>query len=202
MNSFCPPPLFFSDTRSSQISRLTTSTSPATFNPSIRSKRPTRAIIAPASQSPVRALPCAADLRALLCAEPAAEAPSVVVVKLFAKYCRACLGVAPRYAKSARAFGHEGADVEFAEMDFAANEEFCRETLGCETLPFFALFKREPGSDGAVLVEGLTLPWNRLAVLDKKVEELLSSEPATVETIDPAVSTDAECEVSDVAINI
>jgi thiol-disulfide isomerase/thioredoxin len=139
--------------------------------------QPLAAVLLAPSPSPVLALPSAAALRALLgqgtgsTVDGGSPGPEVVVVKLFAGYCRACLGVAPRFAKSARAFFLEGADVAFAEMDYEQNEKFCKEKLGCETLPFFAIFKRGP--KGAVLVDGISLPWNKLGLLDRKVEELL-----------------------------
>jgi hypothetical protein len=129
-----------------------------------------------ATGAAVRSLPSAAALTELLCGS-CAPAAALVVVKLFARSCRACLGASPRYAKSARAF-HEAVGpqaVTFAEMDYSENKEFCQENLGVQALPFFAIFRRG-NDDMPELVEGLNLAWNRLSLLDQRVEEILSEE--------------------------
>jgi hypothetical protein len=133
----------------------------------------------------VRSLPSAAALADLLRGS-CAPAAAFVVVKLFARSCRACLGASPRYAKSARAFreavGPE--TVTFAEMDYSENVEFCQDQLGVEALPFFAIFRRG-NDDQPELVEGHNLAWNRLSVLDQRVEEILSEKSLLPPDHDP-----------------
>lgn len=135
--------------------------------------------------SPVLSLPSVAALSALLrgnasssqTSGDANESPGLVVVKMFAGYCRACLGVAPRFKKTARCFLEQvgGDRVTFAEMDYQENVTFCRDELGVQSLPFFAIFRKGEGGSPR-LVEGHVLPWNKLSVLDKRVTELLEEE--------------------------
>jgi hypothetical protein len=60
-------------------------------------------------------------------------------------------------------------------MDYSENVEFCQDKLGVEALPFFAIFRRG-NDDQPELVEGHNLAWNRLSVLDQRVEQILSEE--------------------------
>lgn len=79
--------------------------------------------------------------------------------------------------------------VEFAEMDFTENREFCADVLGVQSLPYFAIFRttskptdhsealQPPDIAGMLkeeMVEGLSLSWNRMNLLNQKLETIVA----------------------------
>ncbi|EGB07552.1 hypothetical protein AURANDRAFT_8418, partial [Aureococcus anophagefferens] len=68
----------------------------------------------------------------------------LVAVKFYASWCRACKSIAPRFERLAKEFA--GDEVQFFEIEFAANKELCRR-LNIKKLPCVQYFR---GSLGCV----------------------------------------------------
>lgn len=103
----------------------------------------------------VRDLANASELRRAV-----TDAP-VVVLKLHARACRACLGVAPRFRKLARAYAGR---ARFVEMEFGKQPELAAE-LGVDQLPFFAVWRS--GS----LVSAEAIGFSRISQLSERVAD-------------------------------
>lgn len=97
-------------------------------------------------------------------AELAREVASgaVVVLKLYTRSCRACIGVAPRFRKIAHAFSGR---ARFVEMEFAAGAQLGA-SLGVTALPYFAVYK------GGRLVTGEPLAFSRIGRLADHVDAI------------------------------
>lgn len=112
----------------------------------------------------VRVVESGVDLREAV--RESGRAKKVLVVKLFSKKCRACVGVAPKFRKIADTYGD---GVGFLEMDFEKDEQFARDVLGCRTVPFFGIFS------GGQFVGGEAIGWERISTrltesIDRAVE--------------------------------
>lgn len=87
----------------------------------------------------------------------------MVVLKIYSRGCRACIGVAPRFKKLARAYaGH----ARFVEMEC---QEDISAKLGVNSLPFFAVWK-----DG-LLVSAEPISFNHIAKLSDRVANAVDS---------------------------
>lgn len=95
----------------------------------------------------------------------------VVVLKVYANYCRGCRGVEPKFRKIAAAYADSPNRVSFCQLDFEHNEEFCRDTLGAQSLPFFAIWK-----DGKY-VSGEAMGWQSVGKkLVDNIESVLGAD--------------------------
>lgn len=126
----------------------------ATLATESRPVTPVTNVVAPRSaSSPIHRIASPAELALLLQGQPDARSASncdITVIKIFASYCAACRGVAPKYRKLAAAYStatsgdHDGGrspNIKFCEMDFKENEDFCKNALGVQSLPFFVVFR-------------------------------------------------------------
>lgn len=98
---------------------------------------------------------------------------AVTVVKCHATYCAGCRGAAPKYNKLAAAYdGEHGRDrIAFYDLDYPANEEFCKEALGVANLPFFAVFK------GTNLMSAQPIGWRSLSTtLVNNIEHAINND--------------------------
>lgn len=92
----------------------------------------------------------------------------VIVLKCFANYCRGCKGVDPKFKKIAAAYAPSN-NIQFYEIDFATHEQFCRQNLGVENLPFFGIWR-----DG-VYEGGEAMGWTTVnKKLVTKIEQALN----------------------------
>lgn len=61
----------------------------------------------------------------------ATYADSIVVMKVFAGFCRACKAFDHKYRKMATEYQAAGANVKFFEMDWMANRDLCKSLQVC-----------------------------------------------------------------------
>lgn len=112
----------------------------------------------------IQTVPSPSELNRLLKAQK--DANGITVIKCFASYCAGCRGVEPKYKKIAAAYTRpsstisesdvDATRVTFCQMDYAANEQFCRDCLGVQNLPFFAVFR------GQTLLNGEAIGWRSI----------------------------------------
>ena len=89
----------------------------------------------------------------------------LVAVKFYASWCRACKSIAPRFERLAKEFA--GDEVQFFEIEFAANKELCRR-LNIKKLPCVQYFRGSLGRVDTVMCGPSKFPDVRV-----KLEELL-----------------------------
>ena len=89
----------------------------------------------------------------------------LVAVKFYASWCRACKSIAPRFERLAKEFA--GDEVQFFEIEFAANKELCRR-LNIKKLPCVQYFRGSLGCVDTVMCGPSKFPDVRV-----KLEELL-----------------------------
>lgn len=130
---------------------------PARRTPTSVLAPPSRIAAPAATGGTVDALKCDAEVAR------AVSAGAVVVLKLHARSCRACIGVAPRYRKMARAYAGR---ARFVEMELTASAGLAAE-IGVHALPYFAVYKE----GRLVASEALALP--RISKLGEHVDKLL-----------------------------
>lgn len=74
----------------------------------------------------------------------AAANGEVVVVKYYARFCRACKAVAPKFERLARQY--EGVNLRFVDVEFESSKPLCK-AMGIKSLPHTQVFA---GSQGKV----------------------------------------------------
>eukprot|EP00188_Purpureofilum_apyrenoidigerum_P006064 Plantae.Rhodophyta-Purpureofilum_apyrenoidigerum.ctg8728.p1 GENE.Plantae.Rhodophyta-Purpureofilum_apyrenoidigerum.ctg8728~~Plantae.Rhodophyta-Purpureofilum_apyrenoidigerum.ctg8728.p1 ORF type:complete len:162 (+),score=17.31 Plantae.Rhodophyta-Purpureofilum_apyrenoidigerum.ctg8728:63-548(+) len=85
----------------------------------------------------------------------------IVVVKVFAPWCRACAKLAPMY----EAIAPQYPNMKFTEVNFADNRDLCRR-LGVKAMPTFQFF-----TDSAGKVESYSCGPKRFPELVEKLKE-------------------------------
>lgn len=88
---------------------------------------------------------------------------SLVVLKVFAPWCRSCRGLQPKVARLAREFG----EVKFFKMDYEKNKELCYR-LGVAAMPTFIFYKGSAGE-----VDKFSCGPQRANVIREKIEQVL-----------------------------
>lgn len=97
--------------------------------------------------------------------ESAKAANSIVVIKFYAGWCRACKAMAPKFARMADDFP----DVEFHEILFEENKKLCKK-LGIRVLPFMEIVD---GSRGKI--DSFTCGPSKIGMLVDKVEGTIAA---------------------------
>eukprot|EP00747_Dinoflagellata_sp_TGD_P026254 gnl/TRDRNA2_/TRDRNA2_131794_c2_seq1.p1 gnl/TRDRNA2_/TRDRNA2_131794_c2~~gnl/TRDRNA2_/TRDRNA2_131794_c2_seq1.p1 ORF type:complete len:209 (-),score=37.87 gnl/TRDRNA2_/TRDRNA2_131794_c2_seq1:295-891(-) len=87
------------------------------------------------------------------------NADSLIVIKFYAKWCRACKMMGPKVEKLAAEFPK----VRFFEVDYDANKDFCK-SKQIKTLPFFEIYR---GANGKV--DGFPCGPTKIKILQEKV---------------------------------
>ncbi len=115
----------------------------------------TRAVAAP-PEGAIDALGSASELKRAVSSAP------VVVLKLHARGCRACIGVAPRFKKLARLFAGR---ARFVEMECKEKHAALCAELGVNSLPFFAVWK------AGRLMSAEPISFNRIGRLSERIND-------------------------------
>lgn len=103
-----------------------------------------------------------------------AASGQITVLSCHSKSCASCRAAMPKFHKLAAAYTQTSAPVQFVQMDYSSNNEFCRSILGVNSLPFFAVFK------GTEFVSGSAMGWKSLtSKLSSQIESNLASVPST-----------------------
>ncbi|CAM9459855.1 unnamed protein product, partial [Choristocarpus tenellus] len=95
----------------------------------------------------------------------AANPDKLVVVKVFAGFCRACKAFDVKYRRTAIAYA--GAPVKFCEMDWMKTRDLCK-SLQVKKLPHLEFYAGEKGR-----VESFVCGPSKSGLLSEKLEEHL-----------------------------
>lgn len=93
---------------------------------------------------------------------------SLVVLKVFAPWCRSCRALQPKVARLAREFDN----VKFLKMDYEENKELCYR-LGVAAMPTFIFYKGSAGE-----VDKFSCGPQRANVIREKIEQVLEGKCA------------------------
>lgn len=85
-----------------------------------------------------------------------AASNDITVLSCHSKSCPGCRATMPKFYKLADAYAQTDACVNFVQMDYSSNDDFCHSILGVNSLPFFAVFK------GTEYVSGSAIGWKSL----------------------------------------
>ena len=89
----------------------------------------------------------------------------LVVIKVFASWCRACKAMAPKLDKVAKGYP----EIEFYDLMFDNNKKLCKK-LGIKVLPYIEIVK---GGEGKV--EGFSCGPSKIGQLEEKLQQYSSS---------------------------
>jgi len=92
--------------------------------------------------------------------EEAKRENQVVVIKVYASWCRACKAMAPKYQRIAE----DWPDVEFCDILFDNNKNLCK-SLGIKVLPYVEIIAGGKGK-----VEGFSCGPSKVSQLQEKLE--------------------------------
>lgn len=101
-----------------------------------------------AQRAPILPIANAATELDLVIAQAAAE-NRLVVVKIHAKFCRACKLLEPKYQRVANTWAAH--NVEFRKISYEDNRQFCQEVLGIRKLPTTKVFLPSRGQVASIM---------------------------------------------------
>jgi thiol-disulfide isomerase/thioredoxin len=105
--------------------------------------------------------------------ENAAAQDKIVVIKIGASFCRACKMLEPKYQRVAKTWTSH--NVEFHQISFEDNREFCKDVLGITKLPWTQVLAPSRGH-AEVIADGSSIgkleSSLRKTVLDVDVDDL------------------------------
>ena len=96
---------------------------------------------------------------------PALRLAGLIVIKVFASWCRACKAMAPKLDRVAK----EYPEIEFYDLMFDNNKKLCKK-LGIKVLPYIEIVK---GGEGKV--EGFSCGPSKIGQLQQKLQQYSSS---------------------------
>lgn len=90
----------------------------------------------------------------------------LVVLKVFAPWCRSCLALTPKFNRLAREFP----EIKFVKLNYEESKDLCYR-IGVTTMPTFVFYAGQAGE-----IEKFSCGPQRAAILREKIEDYLRGE--------------------------